>query len=57
MLVEILPKLTPEQRQIIDGLSNEERRWAEEILQEKGEEYFLANFKPIFNQLEYIRTL
>jgi hypothetical protein len=57
MLIDILPKLTPDQRQMINGLSSEETGWAEEILDEHGEAYFLENFKPIFNQLEYIRTL
>ena len=51
----LLHKLPPEQRQRIDGLSDEEGRWTEEMLCEKREAYFLDNFKPLFNQLEYIR--
>lgn len=56
-LAGILPKLQPEQRRKIEQLSDEERGWFENILQQNGEPYFLSYFDSLWEQLEYVRTL
>lgn len=53
----ILPRLTNEQQQWMNSLPEEARGMVERVLWQEGESYFLANWKPLKNQMEYVLTL
>lgn len=57
MMISMLPKLTLEQRQWIEGLPEEAREMFEDELYQSGEEYVLQHWGWLHSQMEYVRTL
>ena len=53
----ILPKLTPEQRQWIEGLPSVAKGMVERVLWQEGEADFLSRFGFYREQMEYVLTL
>lgn len=54
---EFLPKLTPERRKWLESLPDEARDMVEQLLWQKGEEYFLSHWGHLQSQMEYVLTL
>jgi hypothetical protein len=52
----IMPKLSAEQRAWINSLEGATREMTEDILQQKGERYFLENYEYLKSQMERIQT-